>query len=514
MKIHYKISHRSGWVALFLAVLTGILGSGCRKLVEVDQPQGTVTTSDAFSTNELAGAVIAGLYSQLMSNSGSLVFSNGGITLYGGLTADEFLSTQGTADELNYPFQVSKIQATNGVTESVMWKPAYKLIYNCNMAIQTLSANESGSVDAKSRTQFIAEAKFIRAFTYFYLINLFGDVPLVLTPDLYQNKSMARTSQALVYAQIEKDLLDAQSVLPTANTISANASRIRASKWAATALLARVYLYEKKWQQAQDQSTAIIGSGAFSLVNNLPDVFNQKSPEAILQFRQDSTVTPFNGVWDEQNIAPLYSWDDLTQGAGAFYLLDVGLYQSLAPYATPKYYFTPQLAAAFENGDARFTNWVRATPTPSIAPYTGITYYYPYKYTLGFFSTGKSPTQYYMVMRLAEQYLIRAEAKAQLGDLSGAAADLKPLRIRAKLGDVPVTTQDAMLSAVAHERQVELFAEWGHRLFDLKRTGKASAVLGAITTKQPWDPNQLLYPLPPNDIVNNPAMTQNPGYTN
>jgi len=512
MKLHNKIYRRSGWVVLCLAVLIGVLSSGCRKLIEIDNPQSSVTTTEAFSTNALAGSVIAGLYSQLMSNSGALVFSNGGTMLYSGLSADEFLNVDGTVDPIGYQFATSKVQSLNGVTEGVMWRPAYKLIYNCNVAIQTLSASQSAGVSASNRAQFIAEAKFIRAYTYFHLVNLFGDVPLVLTPDLYINKSMARTPQAQVYDQVEKDLLDAQSALPTTNTISGNASRIRASKWAATAMLARLYLYQKKWQQAKDQSTTVI-SGPFSLVSNLANVFNQKSTEAVLQLRQDSTIAPYNGTWDGNNILPLFSWDDLTGGAGAFYLTDVSLYNSLAPYATPKYYFTPQMANAFESGDARYTTWVRGTPTPSIAPYTGITYYYPYKYNISVFNTGTSPTQYYMALRLAEQYLIRAEARAQLGDLPGAAADLKPLRTRAKLADVPVTTQDNMLIAIAHERQVELFAE-GHRFFDLKRTGKANSVLGAMATKQPWDPNQLLYPLPPNDITNNPALIQNPGYTN
>jgi hypothetical protein len=117
-----------------------------------------------------------------------------------------------------------------------------------------------------------------------------------------------------------------------------------------------------------------------------------------------------------------------------------------------------------------------------------------------------------MVLRLAEQYLIRAEAHAQQKNVSGAADDLNKLRTRAGLSNTTAATQDDLLAAVAHERQTELFAEWGHRWFDLKRTGKAEEVLSTITTKQPWSNNKLVYPIPSMDVINDPSLKQNDGY--
>jgi len=121
------------------------------------------------------------------------------------------------------------------------------------------------------------------------------------------------------------------------------------------------------------------------------------------------------------------------------------------------------------------------------------------------------------VFRLAEQYLIRAEAKAQQGtDMIGAAADLNVIRNRAGLANTTASTHDDLLAAVAHERQIELFAEWGHRWFDLKRTGQVDAVMSAVTPqKNPsgtWKTYQQLYPVPQSEISKNPFLKQNAGY--
>ena len=137
-----------------------------------------------------------------------------------------------------------------------------------------------------------------------------------------------------------------------------------------------------------------------------------------------------------------------------------------------------------------------------------VRYYYPYKYKLTALSL--VDTEYNMVIRLAEVYLIRAEARAEQGNIAGAQADLDTVRARAGLpptaaGDVP-----GLLGAIGHERQVELVAEWGHRWLDLKRTGLAGAVLGS--EKPGWVATDTLYPIPAGELTANPALSQNPGY--
>jgi len=176
---------------------------------------------------------------------------------------------------------------------------------------------------------------------------------------------------------------------------------------------------------------------------------------------------------------------------------------------TPGFYLTDELLGAFEPDDQRRLNWVGSNLN------SGTYYYYPYKYKVRIGSSG-GVTEYYMVLRLAEQYLIRAEAEANGagGGLSAAIADLNTIRERAGLPDYAGSSDaNAVLAAIYHERQVELFTEWGHRWLDLKRTGNAHNILSTIPHKSPWHGDyQLLYPIPITEMQNDPNLLQNNGY--
>ncbi|HEY4195211.1 MAG TPA: RagB/SusD family nutrient uptake outer membrane protein, partial [Mucilaginibacter sp.] len=145
----------------------------------------------------------------------------------------------------------------------------------------------------------------------------------------------------------------------------------------------------------------------------------------------------------------------------------------------------------------------------------GVSYNYAYKYKLVNTST---TDEYSMVLRLAEQYLIRAEAEAngEGNGINGAIADLNIIRNRAGLGNTTANDKNSLLSAISHERQVELFTEWGDRWLNLKRTGQIDAVMGIVTPLKggTWNTNYQLYPIPEQQILNDPNMTdsQNPGY--
>ena len=115
-----------------------------------------------------------------------------------------------------------------------------------------------------------------------------------------------------------------------------------------------------------------------------------------------------------------------------------------------------------------------------------------------------------MVLRLAEQYLIRAEAKARQNNLAGAAEDLNMIRNRAGLANSAAADQESLLLAIAQERRVEPFTENGTRWLDLIRSGKATEVLGALKTN--WTANDTLYPIPLNELQKNTHLNQNAGY--
>ncbi len=173
-----------------------------------------------------------------------------------------------------------------------------------------------------------------------------------------------------------------------------------------------------------------------------------------------------------------------------------------SPSVTPTYLCTPTLLNSFEAGDSRRSNWIQSRV------FAGQNVYYPYKYKI---QQNAVISEYYILLRLAEQYLIRAEARAQLNNITGSRSDLNIIRNRAGLINTLATDKQGLLSAIEHERQVELFAEWGHRWFDLKRTNRAAVVLGALKPST-WQNTDILWPIPSGQILLNPSLIQNPGY--
>jgi len=182
--------------------------------------------------------------------------------------------------------------------------------------------------------------------------------------------------------------------------------------------------------------------------------------------------------------------------------------RSIAPSGTEPAALRPAFLNNFETGDQRKVKWIDS------ATISAVKYYQPSKYKVKGGPTTTPVTEYLTVLRLAEVYLIRAEARAQLGNIAGSQSDLNAIRTRAGLGATPANTQATLLTAVARERQVELFTEWGHRWFDLKRTGTVDAVMTVVCPLKggTWSTNWQLYPIPAVEIDKDHNLTQNPGY--
>jgi hypothetical protein len=344
----------------------------------------------------------------------------------------------------------------------------------------------STGITESIKKQLLAEVKFMRAFHYFYLVNLFGDVPLTTTTDFRINNALRRTPVPQVYSLIVQDLKEAQEDLSpyfVDGYVKKVTERIRPTKWAAAALLARVYLYLQNWVSAEAQATMVIGHSDFVLEPDLNSVFLIPSKEAILQLQPVAGENTKDGLY--------YN----------FHLLG----------GTPEFLISPALIGAFDSSDVRLKKWILQTVVPASGTLPAQTYITPFKYKMG---RSSSTTEYIMVMRLAEQYLIRAEARAQQNNLAGAKSDLDAVRLRVGLSGVTVTTKEAMLQAIAQERQLELFTEWGHRWFDLKRTGSMDSVMTRTTAVKGtvWKPHFKVFPIPQTEIQANPNLVQNPGY--
>jgi len=235
-------------------------------------------------------------------------------------------------------------------------------------------------------------------------------------------------------------------------------------------------LYTENWELAEETSSEIIN--AFNLEIDVTKVFLKESPETIWQFKPGDYP---------QNNSQVAQWLIISFIPGQSYAI------------------TENLLDAFELDDLRLTNWIGSyTSTNGL---TTLHYAYKYKET---FNTTTMSIEYYIIFRLAEQYLIRAEARAYQGNIIGAQQDLNAIRNRSGLPNTTAATMNDLLDAILQERYLELFTE-GHRWFDLKRTGKASEVLSPI--KSNWKETNILFPIPANEIELNPNLKpQNPGY--
>ncbi|WP_276089148.1 RagB/SusD family nutrient uptake outer membrane protein [Pedobacter sp. JY14-1] len=468
------------YIVTFYVVVSSI-NIGCKKFIEAKLPVDQISGPFVFQSKQSAVLALTGIYAGMAGAGANPSFNDfavgeRGISIKAGLWADELIHSS--------PFQEDYVNRFEDNTGVGIWTDCYKsIIYNANSVIDGTS--RSNALTDADKSILIGEAKFIRAMAYFYLVNFFGDIPLVLTTDLQSNSSIARTSTNQVYDQIILDLKDAQGNLKdsylSSDLYTQTNERVRPNRFTATALLSRVYLFKKEWRNALDESAKIINNLTAYGLTDLNEVFVKNSREAIWQLQTNAL-----------------GLDGLNTPDGRVFL-DVASQHSLSEF----------LLSKFEPNDKRRSNWVTSMNGQ----------YVPFKYKKGR-KTDSDPQlqseEYTMVFRLSEQYLIRSEAEAQLGLLSDSRADLNVIRERAGLQAVTTNIQSEILDAILRERQVELFTEWGHRWLDLKRTEKLDEVMSVLTPKKggTWNSYKALLPIPYDEIKLNPLLRghQNPGY--
>ncbi len=454
-----------------LLLAAALTGSSCKKLIGIPaNPPTAITEAQQFADSATAMTAVAGIYSYTSFSSYGFMYNNAYFTACTGLSSDELTYTNTAADLLQfYNYGLTDLNAY----ASTLWSDPYTGLYAVNAVLNNVTA--SSNLSAAFKIQITGEMKLVRAFYYFNTVNLFGAVPLVLSTDYKSTSRLPRTSVDSIYVQVLSDLADAQKVLPAAYPSS---GRVRPNLYTVLSLLAKVQLYRQQWQAAYDAANSVISSGLYTLEPNLNKVFLNGSNEAIWQI-------------------PATSGQNVTQEATTF-----------IPYSNsvPHYLLTPFLQNAFESGDQRLQDWVKKYVVNVNG--TDQHFYGPYKYKK---LNASAPTvEDYMIFRLADLLLIRAEAAAHLGKTTDALTDLNQVRARAGLAASTAASADNILTAILHERQVELFAEWGNRWFDLKRTGTINTVLAA--EKPGWKPNEALYPVPRAQRQFNSLLTQNPGY--
>lgn len=449
------------FILLFLAV-------GCDSFTDVDLPSSQLTAKDVFQDKTTANAAMVDIYAKIRDH-GLLTGYPTGISCELGLYSDElmFYGISGTGQS---NFYTNSLLASD-LEIAELWTSSYNQIYSANAIIDGVASSDA--LNTSDRNQLTGEALFVRALIHFYLVNTFGEIPYLLTTDYQQNKVAHRMPVNEVYALIKADLLKASELLPGGYI---GADRVRPNKWVAQALLARVCLYRQEWNEASNAASAVLNqTGLYIWPSDIGTVFGKNSLSTIWQL-----MPPIAGA--------------NTYEAGTFIFVE-------GP--PPSVAINDHLISAFSDDDLRKSNWIKTVTNGTD------TWYHANKYKEAS-NTGTS-VEYSIVLRMAEQYLLRAEARAHKGDLIGAKEDLNKTRNLAGLTDTNAITAAEIITEVLKERRLEFFTEFATRFFDLKRTGGLDAALS--TVKPQWDTTDNLLPLPESELLLNPNLApQNANY--
>jgi hypothetical protein len=437
------------------AVLSALLllSVSCKKYLE-EVPNNALPTETSITDASTARAAIIGTYDRLQGYYASSYPTLGTITtdnvIFNG-TLSEYLQLDQNA-----------IPTDNVITVSA-YQGIYRTINSANSVIAALPGLADPLLTAAEKNKILGEAYFLRAISYFDLARGWGGVQLQLKPtaDLTGLKGIKRSTLEQTYDQVLSDLVQAEQLLPEDAT-----TRNRAQKSAARALRARLHLYRKQWADAENYATQVISNSKYNLVKPYKTFFTApfQSAESVLELAY--SVNDRNSYWN--------LWYPSSSGGQ----------------------FTLKPADALV---AKLNNPAIGGSRNTLIAGTGATVYGV------LYNTTATSTDPSYLIRIAELYLIRAEARAQQNKLADAAADLNLVRARADVAASTASTQAALIQAIEDENGIE-FAFEAHRWFDLVRTERAGAVLG-ITNRNFW-----LFPIPYSDIQSDPDVTQNPGY--
>ncbi len=385
--------------------------------------------------------------------------------------------------------------SSSGFSFDEVWVGNYEGIGRACYALKYLP---DMNIPPADRDRYMAEAKMLRAYFYWNLVRTFGGVPKVdhvLESQTDILNASVRVSADDIYAFMESDLLDAVAKLPA---VIPPAEYGRLSKAAAQGLLAKMYMYQKKWTQSKAMVDAIISSNQYSLLPNYAIIWREAgefSAESIWEVNAVGT-TPNKGVQQYSSVQ-----DIRPRGWG---------------FNTP----TLDLVNAYEPGDVRKDATImfqgQTLWDGEVYPLTATNPRYNYKAyisrTMETFNGNEDQSNKNLrIIRYGEILLIKAEVENELGDTTAAKIALNAIRARAGLAPKLAYSQDLMRQTIYKERRVEMAFEHD-RMFDLRRTGRAEAVMQAHG-KPYVSPKHDLFPIPEAEIqLSGGRLTQNTGY--
>ncbi len=453
---------------ILLAVLLGMLTS-CEDFIDIEN-KGKQTIDNYFQTTDECEAYVNGLYQSLTFYSDwwkqYLFISNN-------MASDDAWMGNLSQDPGDaYPFAHYTIDASNAPSKLVdQYVHDYYHINNCNIALENLP---SSPVEEDLKNRYMAEVKFLRAFTYWELIQNFGDVVLMTQPEGTSSLNKTRSPKADVYAQVVTDLQEAAAVLPSRFT-GENVGR--ATKYACHALLARTYLYMEEYDKAYAHADTVIRFGGYSLEPNFIDiwsVYNHNGQESIFEVQtsgdQDYSVGNMfsvvmnarSEIWssdEEDKIMDGWGWCVPSSHLENAYLSegdDIRRKSTIIRYGEPVY------------GDEELNPNYQFNVEINKSGRTWRKFYVPIAMRQSLAKKDSHIPLPFVLLRLGEMYLTRAEAAYFTGDINQAHSDIATIRARVGLGDKNDLSGNDLLYAVWKERRLEMACE-GQRLYDLRR---------------------------------------------
>lgn len=491
IKIRYSILYLAGAIAL----------ASCTSLDEI--PKSSQESSQFYKTESDAEAAINAIYSALIKGNDAQSMYNRGIQLVTETTTDDYIAGPRAYNANVQALSRLAHDASNDRVQSI-WQDSYQLINRANIAIDRIQQIDDSHIAANKKSQYLGEAKFLRALIYFNLVRWFKYIPLVLHETTSLNGktlNVAQASEDEVYEQIIHDLKDAESLLPRPDEYSADDAG-RASSGSAKALLAKVYLTRQQWQLAAEKSKEIIDSGWYGLFENFSDVFDAASK---------------NG---KEHIFSI-------QFTGHTGIVSHMLAISEAPFEVPgvngqhydAYNTQSNLYASYAPEDKRLpVTFV----TKMVSPTNGKTYelsapHFNKYYDQTSVGSQVNSSRNIPVIRYAEVLLIYAEALNELNGPTAEAYDaVDQVRHRAGVTllstEAPHATKDEFREYIFEERRKEFVYEY-NRWFDLSRRG-ADYYISKLKTagKTNVAARHIHLPIPQRELDLNPNLKQNPDW--
>lgn len=457
---------------IFLLLLIVLL-LGCSDFLE-ESPRGRYTTENFYKTEEHAFLALTGIY-----NKASFTSTDNVLWVFGDVASDDAIKGGGAGDQSEIQFLEEFDYSSNNGYLLKIWSQYYEGITRANYL---LYYSDNIEMDGSLKARVMGEAKFLRAYFYFTLVNVFGEIPLKTQPPL--NTSLihvGKSSVETIYAQIERDLLDATEVLEVSYS---GANTGRATRGAAWGLLAKARLYQGKWEASLDAIEELESLGIYSLEsvykNNFIDS-TQNNNESIFEIQHLSGQIPKLG-------SHLNQWFGDTDNNG--YAFNVPLQDFVNEFeVTVGGVVDPRLDYTVGRDGQPWINGEPFNPTWSVTGYLQKKHVQP----LAEEPVVGDASLNYVYLRYADILLMKAEALNELNLTAEAVIPLNEVRKRAResylydldlpgagvipanlLPDVAAGTQAAVRAAIRHERRVELGFEF-HRFFDLMRYGAAAA---------------------------------------